>query len=82
LLNNRVDEGDLANLDSSLKKNTTYIKRLKNITADHLESIAAEFTLLKLSKYIAEVTAALFDNKLKNSSDIFAFVEVSNPLLG
>lgn len=71
-----VGEEDLSHLDSSLKKITTFIRRLKNITFDNYQSILDEYDQLKLSKYIAEVNVALLENKLKTAADIWALVEV------
>lgn len=52
------------------------MKKLKNLTADALESLLVEFEGLKLTKYIAEVCGSMMENRLKTASDICAVVEV------
>ncbi|KAI5693482.1 hypothetical protein M8J75_000107 [Diaphorina citri] len=59
------DESKLSKLDSSLKKNSAFVKKLKNFTSQQLDSLLKDLSLLNLSKYMSEVTSALVDVKLK-----------------
>lgn len=52
-------------LDSSLKKNTAFVKKLKQFTAAQLDSLLKDIKGLNLTKYISEVAAALIEAKLK-----------------
>lgn len=54
-----------ARLDSNLKKNTAFVKKLKVFTASQLETLLRELSALNLSKYISEICAALAEAKLK-----------------
>nr|XP_018905261.1 PREDICTED: regulator of nonsense transcripts 2 [Bemisia tabaci] len=69
----RLDEQSLAKLDSSLKKNTAFVKKVRNFTAAQLGSLLKEMQTLNLSKYLSEIAAALIETKLK-MSDISAAV--------
>ncbi|GFO15398.1 regulator of nonsense transcripts 2-like [Plakobranchus ocellatus] len=64
---NRPDESFFTKLDSSLKKNTAFIKKLRNLTEAQRESLSKELCALNLTKYIGEVAGALMDAKLKMS---------------
>uniref|UniRef100_A0A8D8ZIF7 Regulator of nonsense transcripts 2 n=1 Tax=Cacopsylla melanoneura TaxID=428564 RepID=A0A8D8ZIF7_9HEMI len=59
------DESKLSKLDSSLKKNSAFVKKLKNFTSQQLDSLLKDLALLNLSKYMSEVTSALVEVKLK-----------------
>ncbi|KAI9146462.1 armadillo-type protein [Paraphysoderma sedebokerense] len=67
-------------LDSSLKKNLSFVKKLRNITADSLPQIIKDFKSLKIEKYLHECGAAIFENfsptRKFTSADIEAIVEV------
>lgn len=63
--NTRPTEASFSKLDSSLKKNTTFVKKLKNFSASQLDSLIRDMQVLNLTKYISEVAAALVDAKLK-----------------
>lgn len=52
-------------LDSSLKKNTAFVKKLKQFTAAQLDSLMKDMSGLNLTKYISEVSSALLEAKLK-----------------
>ncbi|KAK3800761.1 hypothetical protein RRG08_003165 [Elysia crispata] len=64
---NRPDESFFSKLDSSLKKNTAFIKKLKNLTDAQKDSLSKELLGLNLTKYIGEVAGAIMDAKLKMS---------------
>lgn len=61
------DESYFCKLDSSLKKNTAFVKKLKNITESQKDSLIKDFNGLNLTKYIGEVAAAITEAKLKMS---------------
>ena len=61
----RLDENNLKKLDSSIKKVTSFIKRLKGLTESQKDALSKEMTQLNLSKYLSEVAAAFLEAKLK-----------------
>ncbi|XP_049955092.1 regulator of nonsense transcripts 2-like [Schistocerca serialis cubense] len=65
LTNCRPDETFFSKLDSSLKKNTAFVRKLKTFTGSQLPSLLRDMSTLNLSKYVSEVAAALVDAKLK-----------------
>lgn len=52
-------------LDSSLKKNTAFVRKLRNFTGPQLDSLLKDMAGLNLSMYISEVASAIVDAKLK-----------------
>lgn len=58
-------ESYFVKLDSSLKKNTAFVKKLKQFTAAQLDVLLKDMTTLNLSKYISEVSSAIVEAKLK-----------------
>lgn len=68
-----------ARLDSSLKKNTAFVKKLKVFTSTQLEALLRELSALNLSKYISEICAALAEAKLK-MTDVPAVVTLASKL--
>ncbi|KFD54361.1 hypothetical protein M513_04704 [Trichuris suis] len=71
----RPDENTLRTLDSSLKKNTAFVRRLRTFTENQLEAIAKDFLSLNLSRYVAEMVTSLCDAKLK-VQDMSAAIEL------
>lgn len=66
-------------LDSSLKRNTAFIKRLRTgITPTALSVFLAEVRTLSLQKYISEIISATAEGltKLKTGSELSAAVEI------
>ena len=70
---NRPEESYFSRLDSSIKKNTAFVRKLKNFTEAQKESILKDIQVLNLTKYISEVANAvskqinwLFFNLLNN----------------
>lgn len=63
--NTRPSESHFSKLDSSLKKNTAFVKKIKNFSATQLETYLKDMSGLNLSKYISEIAAAIVDAKLK-----------------
>jgi regulator of nonsense transcripts 2 len=69
-------------LDSSLKKNTAFIKRLRtSLNADNQSALLKDISSLSLEKYIPEVVSAASEGltKCKSISDSLAAVEVLAP---
>lgn len=64
---NRPDESFFRKLDSNLKKNTTFVKKLRNLTESQKDSLVKDFEALNLTKYVGEVAAAITEAKLKMS---------------
>ncbi|KAK9453273.1 putative nonsense-mediated mRNA decay factor [Dipodascopsis uninucleata] len=72
-----------SSLDSSLKKNTAFIKRLRtSINADNQKSLLEDIRGLSLEKYLSEIISAAAEglSKCRTISDIWAGVEVSSTL--
>lgn len=70
-------------LDSSLKKNTAFIKRLRTaLTGSSTATFAQEIRSLSLEKYLSEIISATYEGlcKLKSPADIAAGVEVVSGL--
>ena len=61
----RPQEKFFSKLDSSLKKNTAFVKKLKQFTANQLDALLKDMSGLNLTKYISEICAALVEAKLK-----------------
>lgn len=88
-LNSRAWEGEKGlyevnkSLDSSLKKNTAFIKRLRTaITAATLGTFLQEIRTLSLHKYLSEIISACYEGlcKLKSPGEIEAGVEIVSAL--
>lgn len=75
----RPDPSFLRTLDSSIKRNTAVIKKLKQISEEQRESLMDEVRSVNLSKFVTEAVAAICDAKLK-TSDIQAAVQICSLL--
>jgi regulator of nonsense transcripts 2 len=75
----RPPESHFSKLDSGLKKNTAFVKKLKSFTAGQLDALLKDITALNLTKYISEVATAITESKLK-MSDIAAAVRLCSVL--
>ena len=70
-------------LDSSLKKNTAFIKRLRTaVTSATLPTFLQEIRTLSLHKYLSEIISACYEGlcKLKSPGEVEAGVEVVSAL--
>lgn len=65
----------LRTLDSSIKRNTAVIKKLKQINEEQRESLMDELRSVNLSKFVSEAVTAICEAKLR-TSDIHAAVQV------
>lgn len=72
-------ENYFSKLDSSLKKNTAFVKKLKQFTQAQLDPLLKDIQGLNLTKYISEVCAALIETKLK-MTDIPAAITLCSHL--
>merc|ERR1719244_79837 len=77
--NRSDDDKQFFKLDSSLKKNTAFIKKCKTFSDGQKTSLTKEMSGLNLTKYIGEVASALVETKLK-MSDITAMIEFCSAL--
>lgn len=77
--NSRPSESYFSKLDSNLKKNTTFVKKIKNFSSSQLDSYLKDMSGLNLSKYISEIAAAIVEAKLK-MSDVAAVVKLCSTL--
>ena len=62
-------------MDSSIKRNTAVIKKLKQINEEQREALMDELRSVNLSKFVSEAVTAICDAKLR-TSDIQAAVQV------
>ena len=67
-----------AGLDTSLKKNSAMVNKLKAITTDTSAKLIEELRKLQFEKFIAEYPASFMESLLKarNGADILAIVQV------
>ncbi|MEQ2184948.1 Regulator of nonsense transcripts upf2, partial [Goodea atripinnis] len=63
----RPEEAFFSRLDSSLKKNTAFVKKLRTLTEQQRDALSNDFASLNLSKYIGEAVSSLVEAKLKIS---------------
>lgn len=75
----RPADSDFSKLDSSLKKNTAFVKKIKNFTSIQIDVYLKDMAGLNLSKYISEVASAIVESKLK-MSDVPAAVKLCSIL--
>uniref|UniRef100_A0A1B0AX55 MIF4G domain-containing protein n=1 Tax=Glossina palpalis gambiensis TaxID=67801 RepID=A0A1B0AX55_9MUSC len=73
------DDGYFAKLDSNLKRNTAFVKKLKQFTAAQLEALLKDMKSLNLTKYISEICSALSEAKIK-MTDVTAVVILCSKL--
>lgn len=70
----RPSETELRRLDSSLKKCTGFIRRIRalSLTEEAAEGLARESKTLNLSRYLSEVVASIAETKVKSSDVEYA----------
>ncbi|XP_014219382.1 regulator of nonsense transcripts 2 [Copidosoma floridanum] len=61
----RPPDSYFSKLDSSLKRNTTFVKKLKTFGGPQVDAFMKDMVNLNLTKYVSEVASALVDAKLK-----------------
>jgi len=72
--NRSDDDRNMSKLDSSLKKNTAFIRKCKTFSEASKNQVMQEMKGLNLSKYVGELAQALVECKLK-MSDVNAVLE-------
>ncbi|KAK6127788.1 hypothetical protein DH2020_038497 [Rehmannia glutinosa] len=75
----RPDSGFLRTLDSSIKRNTAVIKKLKQINEEQREGLMDELRSVNLSKFVSEAVTAICEAKLK-AADIQPAVQICSLL--
>ncbi|XP_022708437.1 regulator of nonsense transcripts 2-like [Varroa jacobsoni] len=75
----RATENALALRDSSLKKNTAFVRKIKTFSEAQQLSVLNDIRSLNLSKYISEICQAIVESKFK-LSDITSLVQVCSRL--
>ncbi|KAK3142033.1 hypothetical protein QOZ80_4BG0341320 [Eleusine coracana subsp. coracana] len=75
----RPDANLLRTLDSSIKRNTTVIKKLKMINDETKDVLIEELKTLNLSKFVSEAVSYICEAKLR-STDIQAAVQICSLL--
>ncbi|XP_017777953.1 PREDICTED: regulator of nonsense transcripts 2 [Nicrophorus vespilloides] len=73
--NNRPSDNHFTKLDSSLKKNTAFVKKIRNFSSTQIDVYLKDMSGLNLTKYISEIAAAIVDSKLK-MTDVAAAVKM------
>nr|CAG4640628.1 EOG090X0143 [Eulimnadia texana] len=71
----RPEESFFSKLDSNIKKNTAFVRKIKNFTEAQKDGILKDLTVLNLTKYVSEVAAGFVEAKLK-MSDVQSAVQV------
>lgn len=74
-IQNRPEESYFSKLDSNIKKNTAFVRKLKNYTEAQKEGILKDINSLNLTKYISEVANGIVEAKLK-MTDIASIIQV------
>lgn len=59
-------------MDGSIKKNSAFVKKCKNINYENIEGLLKELSGLKVVKYLDEIVGSLCENKFSKSSDSLA----------
>lgn len=73
------EDSYFAKLDSSLKRNTAFVKKLRQFTVAQLDPLMKDMKGLNLSKYISEICSALSEAKIK-MTDVPAVVLLCSKL--
>ena len=74
-----VDEGALKKLDSSMKRNTALLRKLKQLSEEARQGLVDEVAKTNQSKYVAEAVAAVAEAPIK-LKDVNAAVQVCSML--
>ena len=74
-IQNRPEDSYFSKLDSNIKKNTAFVRKLKNFTEVQKEGILKDMNALNLTKYVSEVANGIVEAKLK-MNDIPSMIQV------
>ncbi|KAH3763773.1 regulator of nonsense transcripts UPF2 [Pelomyxa schiedti] len=72
----RPEEQKLRTFDSTVKRNTAYIKKLRSITEDQRDSLLAEVKSLNLTKYVSEAVIAITEGKFAKQGDFSTTIKI------
>ncbi|XP_054263134.1 regulator of nonsense transcripts 2-like [Macrosteles quadrilineatus] len=61
----RPSTSELGKRDPSIKKNSTFIKKVRNMAAAQMELLIKECATLNLTKYLSEVAVAIVEARIK-----------------
>ena len=75
----RADESQLKLRDSSIKRNTALLRKLRTITDDTAAALLRELRACNCAKYVSEAAQAVAEGKLK-AGDVWAAVQVASEL--
>lgn len=70
----RPDESFFFKLDSNLKKNTAFVKKLRVLTESQKDSLIKDLNSLNLTKYVGEAACAIVEAKLKMTDIMCALI--------
>ncbi|VDK63972.1 unnamed protein product [Anisakis simplex] len=70
-----LSEEQLRKMDSTLKRTTAFMKKLKNVAAAQESTILADLDKINLSKFVEEMANSIADAKIK-TSDIATVVNI------
>ncbi|EDV25348.1 uncharacterized protein TRIADDRAFT_24207, partial [Trichoplax adhaerens] len=71
----RPEESFFRSLDSSVKRNTTFVKKLRTLSDQQRDSIFKDAQSLNLTKYVPEVVSAILESKMK-LSDVSCAIQI------
>lgn len=69
------DEDLFVKLDTSIKKNTAFVKKIRNMTESNKDVIMKDLENLNLSRFISELATALVETKIK-ANEIGMFIQI------
>ncbi|KAH8828075.1 ARM repeat-containing protein [Flagelloscypha sp. PMI_526] len=81
--NDTITKDEIAKLDSSLKRHTALIKRMKqSLAADYRDQIFKDISSLSLEKYIEELATAAVEGivRCKSEKDVWSAVQIISAL--
>ncbi|OTF73596.1 regulator of nonsense transcripts 2-like protein, partial [Euroglyphus maynei] len=69
------DEELFVRLDTSIKKNTAFVKKIRNMTESNKDIIMKDLENLNLTRFISELATALVETKIK-ATEIGLFIQI------
>lgn len=73
-----AEENQLKKLDSSVKRNTALVKKLRQVTEENKDAILDDIRKVNQTKYVSEAVASLAEAPIK-TKDVAAVVQVKYP---
>lgn len=73
------DESVFVTLDSSIKKNSTFVRKIKNMTESQRDQLIKDINNLNLTKFISEIASSIVEAKLK-LSDVPTVIDICSRL--